>query len=106
MAASPRARCRRAPRSPGSPASPRRGVRRGPAKKKIKVDKYHDELRKLMCDIHRRSFRADHKFTNPELRAVTPEKIMKYLKVRIYGREDVDPDVDPPVNHRRNTILF
>ena len=76
MAASTQARCCCAPRSPGSPASPRRGVCRGPSKKKTKVEKYHDELRKLMRDIHRRLFRADHKFTKTKskLRAVTPKK--------------------------------
>ena len=59
-----------------------------------------------MRDIHGRAFAKDHKFTKRELKAVTPEKIMKYLKVRIYGNENADPDVDPPLFHRKNTILY
>ena len=59
-----------------------------------------------MREIHGRAFSADHEWTKRELKAVTPEKIMRFLKVRIYGNADADPDVDPPVFHRRNCILY
>ena len=63
-------------------------------------------MRKLMAKIHGRDFTREHKWTKRELKAVTPDKIMKYLKMKIYGKEDADPDVDPPIYHRRNSVLY
>ena len=63
-------------------------------------------MRKLMAKIHGRNFTQEHKWTKRELKAITPDKIMKYLKMKIYGKEDDDPDVDPPVYHCRNSVLY
>ena len=37
---------------------------------------------------------------------ITPEKIIWYLKVKIYSDEDANLDKDPPLHHRQNSVLF
>lgn len=69
-----------------------------------KVEQYRDKLFPLMEYIHQRSYLRDHEFTREELLAVTPEAIVRYLKLKVYGDEDANPDVDPPRNYRLNTI--
>ena len=88
-------------------AGRRRSRPRQKAKKKTSVDKYHDEMRKLMTFLHRgRQYRPGHKWAKRELKAITPEKIMRYLRIKIYGDENADPANDPPVHHHRNFVLF
>ena len=31
---------------------------------------------------------------------------MRYLKIKIYGDKDANHDKDPPIHHRRNSVLF
>ena len=85
-------------------APQQRVQRRSPRKVKTKVENYHAHLVPLMKHIHRRSFSSKHKWTRPELLAVTPKKIMTFLKIRIYGDANADPDVTPPKKYRSNTI--
>ena len=84
--------------------STRRVQRRAPRRAKTKVEVYQGHLLPLMDHIHRKSFRPDHKWTRRELLAVTPKKIMTFLKVKIYDDADADPDVVPPKHYRSNTI--
>ena len=92
----------RSPSVPAAPARPRQAK-----KAKTKVEKYHDEMRKLMSFLHNgRQYRPGHKWRKSELLAITPEKIMRYLLIKIYGDEDANFDEDPPLHHRRNSVLF
>ena len=84
--------------------STRRVTRRTPRQHKTKSEIYHSLLVPLMNSIHGKNFRAGYKWTQSELLAVTPEKIMKYLKLKIYKDANADPDVVAPVNYRSNTI--
>ena len=75
--------------------------------KKTKAEKYHDEMRKLMSFLHNgRRYRPGHKWPKRELKAITPEKIMGYLKTKIYGDVNANPNKDPPLYHRHNSVLF
>ena len=60
----------------------------------------------MMAAIHGREFTPQHKWTKRELKVVTPDKIIKYLNKKIYGKVDVEHDVEPPIYHRRNSVLF
>ena len=71
-----------------------------------KEELYLHTLRPLMAFVHGRAFPADHVFTREEKLAVTPEKIVQYLKIQVYGTADARPDIDPPLHHRSNTILY
>jgi hypothetical protein len=72
-----------------------------------KVDQYHKVTQPLMSFVHDgRSFGPDHVWTNDELLAVTPEILVRYIKIKVYGSENAQPDVDPPLHHRSATLLF
>lgn len=75
-----------------------------PRQKKSKVEIYKATLVPLMNYIHSTVFLRDHDFTQDELVAVTPEKIITYLKIKVYGNENAHPDVDPPLHYRLNTV--
>ena len=90
----------------------RRGTVRGrrPARTKrrpkTKVELYHAEMRKLMRYITSREFNEGHKWSTRQLKSVMPEKIMTYLKQQVYGDANTNPDKDPPVHHRTNSVLY
>ena len=94
--------------APGAtPAAAAAAARRSRPKKKTKGEKYHDEMRKLMSFLNGgRKYEPGHTWTNEELLAITPEDILRYMKIKIYGDEDANPDEDPPVHHRRNSALY
>lgn len=71
-----------------------------------KVELYRRRLRPLMEHVHGRTFAEDHVFTQDELLAVTPENMVAYIKIQVYDNEDADPDIDPPVHFRSNTVKF
>jgi len=74
---------------------------------KSKVETYHDAFVPLMSFVHNgRTFDKDHVFTQAELLEVTPENIMRYVKIKVYDNENARPDIDPPLNYRANTIKF
>jgi len=52
------------------------------------------------------TYEAGHVFTTEELVQVTPGEIVRYLKIKVYGEEDAQPDIDPPLHYRSNTIKF
>lgn len=75
--------------------------------RKTKVQKYHDVLRPLMSYVHDGAvYNESHQFTQDELLAVTPTILLQYLKIKIYGNVNANPDVDPPINHRANSVLY
>ena len=45
-------------------------------------------------------------WTKPQLLAITPKKIIRYLLIKIYGDKNAHFDKDPPLHHRRNSVLF
>ena len=54
----------------------------------------------------RSTYKPGHKWSKAQLLAITPEKILRYIKRKVYGDEDANPDEEPPVYHRRNSVLF
>ena len=85
-------------------SSTRRVQRLTPRQPKSKAAIYRDCLRPLMNHVHQTTFSSDHQWTRPELLAVTPDKIMVYLKTKIYDDPNADPDVAPPKRYRANTV--
>ena len=77
---------------------------RAPRQAKTKIESYRQHLLPLMEHVHRKKFRKEHKFSQAELKAVNPKKIMEFVKLRVYDDADADPDVVPPVRYRSNTI--
>jgi hypothetical protein len=72
-----------------------------------KVAEYHRVTVPMMSFVHDgRSFGPDHVWTNDELLAVTPEILVRYIKIKVYDCENAQPDIDPPLHHRASTILF
>ena len=64
-------------------------------------------MRKLMSFLYNgRQYAPGHKWTKPQLLAITPKKMMRYLLIKIYGDEDANFDEDPPLHHCRNSVLF
>jgi hypothetical protein len=45
-------------------------------------------------------------WTGDELLAVTPDIIVRYIKLKVYGSEDAQTDVTPPLYYRSSTIKF
>ena len=54
--------------------------------------------------IHGHPFANDHSWTREELAAVTPEEMMRYLKIKIYNNKGAAPDIDPPLKYRSNSV--
>ncbi len=46
-----------------------------------------------------------HDFTQDDLKGITADEIVRWAKHRIYGNPDADDAVDPPLNHRHNSVL-
>ena len=55
---------------------------------------------------HGRKYKPGHKWQKSQLLALTPEKLLKYIKLKVYGDEKADPQEDPPVHYRRNAVLY
>ena len=81
-----------------------RVCRHAPRQVKTNTEQYHAHFVSLMNHIHRKSFKPDHKWTKPELKAVSPKNIMNFLKIKIYDNANADPDVVPPKRYRSNTV--
>jgi hypothetical protein len=62
------------------------------------VDLYHQATQSLMSFVHGRAYQPDHVWTNDDLLAVTPNIIVRYIKIKVYGSENAQPDVQPPLN--------
>ena len=71
-----------------------------------KVDLYYQATRPLMSFVHGWSYGPDHVWTNDELLAVTPEILVRYIKIKVFGSENAQPDVQPPLHYQSATVLF
>ena len=81
-----------------------RVTRRSPRQAKTKTENYQAHVLPLMQHVLHKNFSQTHKWTQRELLAVTPKKIMNFLKLKIYDDADADPDVVPPKRYRSNTV--
>ena len=77
------------------------GRRRKPSKEEI----YHPKMRMLMSALTGRNYRPGHKWSTQQLQSITPDKIARFIKERVYGNANARPDEDPPIHLRTNTIL-
>jgi hypothetical protein len=60
-----------------------------------------------MSFVHNgRSYAPDHVWTNDELLAVTPEILVRYIKIKVNGSENAQPDVQPPLHYRSSYVMF
>ncbi len=59
-----------------------------------------------MSFVHGRAYRPDHVWTNDDLLAVTPAIIVRFIKIKVYGSENAQPDAQPPLKYRSSTVLF
>ena len=60
-----------------------------------------------MSFVHNgRSYAPDHVWTYYELLAVTPEILVRYIKIKVYGSENAQPDVQPPLHYRSSYVMF
>jgi hypothetical protein len=59
-----------------------------------------------MSFVHGQAYQPDHVWTDDDLIAVTPKIIVWYIKIKVYGSENVQPDVQPPLNYQSSTVLF
>ena len=72
-----------------------------------KVDSFHRATRPIMSFVHAgREYQPCHVWTGDELLAVTPDIIVRYIKLKVYGSEDAQTDVTPPLYYRSSTIKF
>ena len=62
-------------------------------------------MRMLMTALTGRNYQPGHKWSRQQLKSITPDKIARYIKERVYGDAEARPDEDPPVNNRCNTVL-
>ena len=70
-----------------------------------RVELYHGQMRKLMKHFcPDQEFEEGHVWSREQLMLVNPQEIVNYIKIRVYGREDANPDVDPPVHYRSSTV--
>ena len=85
-------------------SSTRRVQHLTPRQPKSKAPVYRDHFLPLMNHVHQMTFSSNHQWTRPELLAVTPDKIMVYLKTKIYDDLNADPNVISPKRYQANTI--
>ena len=84
--------------------STRHVQRRTPRQPKSKSGPCRSHILPLMNHVHHKTFSSDHQWTTPKLLAVTPEKIMVYLKTKINDTPNADLDIVPPRRYWANTI--
>ena len=90
-----------------SPSSHEKKIPTMPRVQLGKVDSYHRATRPLMSFVHAgREYQPSHVWTRDELLAVTPDIIVRYIKLKVYGSEDAQADVTPPLYYRSSTIKF
>ena len=86
---------------------PRPSCRRASGRRKQgKEEVYHTKMWMLMKGLTGKDYRAGHKWSKKQLMAITPDKIARFIKERVYGDADAKLDEDPPIHLRTNTILM
>ena len=79
----------RTPRVPRSPRAHRREPS-GSRRKQSKEENYHTKMHMLMRALTSRNYKP--------LKSITPDKIARYIKERVYGDAEARPDEDPPIH--------
>ena len=60
-----------------------------------------------MSFLHRgRKYKPGHKWSRAQLLVLALEKLLYYIKMKVYGDEKANPENDPHVNHRWNAVLY
>ena len=49
------------------------------------------------------TYAKDHRFEDAELRAITPNCICRYIKLKAYGNAEADPDIQYPTVGRASS---
>ena len=71
------------------------------------MELYHDETRKLVSFLHcDRKYKPGHKWSKPQLLALTPEKLLRYIKMKVHGDKQASLDEEHPVHHQRSIVLY
>ncbi|KAL3773982.1 hypothetical protein ACHAW5_000582 [Stephanodiscus triporus] len=73
---------------------------------KSKVDLNHQAMRPLMSFVHGREYRPGYMWTSDELLALSPEILVRYIKIKVYGSDNVQPDVQPPLHYRSSRSSY
>ena len=94
-------------RTPCAPRVPRARRREssGGRRKQSKEENYHAKMRMLMTALAGCNYQPGHKWSRQQLKSITPKKIARYIKERVYGDAEARPDEDPPIHLRCNTVL-
>ena len=71
-----------------------------------KVDSYHQATRPLMSFVHGQEYRPGHVWSTDDLLSVTPDILVRYIKMKVYGSENAQPDIDPPLYYRSNSVAY
>jgi len=60
-----------------------------------------------ICQAHvLGTYEPGHVFTPQEFEHVTPKQIFDNPKLKVYGWENTQPDINPPLHYRSNTIKY
>ena len=89
-------------------SSPSSHEKKLPTMPRVQLSKVDSRAtRPLMSFVHAgREYQPCHVWTRDELLAVTPDIIVRYIKLKVYGSEDAQADVTPPLYYRSSTIKF
>ena len=64
-------------------------------KEKSLPEQYRPSLIKFMSFKDGRYYAKDHDFSTEELASITPQQIVRYMKLKVYGTPDPPPDANP-----------
>jgi hypothetical protein len=59
-----------------------------------------------MSFVHGQEYRPGHVWSTDDLLSVTPDILVRYIKMKVYGSENVQPDIDPPLYYRSNSVAY
>jgi hypothetical protein len=66
---------------------------------------YKRSLVSVMCFVHGVDYRRDRQYTKGELRALTPDGIVRWMNLKTFGIPDTPIDANPMFAHS-NTLVF
>ena len=95
----------RNPRTPRTPRASRRRNSSGGCCKLTKEESYHAKMWMPMTALTGRNYQPGHKWSRQQLKSITPDKLVRYIKKRESADEEAKPDEDPPIHLRINTVL-
>jgi hypothetical protein len=59
-----------------------------------------------MSFVHGQEYRPGHVWSTDDLLSVTPDILVRYIKMKVYGSENAQPDIDPPLYYRSNSVAY